>query len=166
VVSREEDAFAVMRRLTTDNHEERRQQLRLARRALRLARSLLRSEVLTRLDDLDEHGRRYVLTVDLPADFALNQPLAHFALAALEVPDPESLTSPLDVVSVVEAVLEAPRQVLMAQQHAARGEAVAEMKADGLDYEDRMRLLDEVTWPQPLVDLLEPLFETYRQTHP
>ena len=56
--------------------------MRLARRALRLARSLRRSGVLTRLDEPDEHGRRYVLTVDLPADFALNQPLAHFALAA------------------------------------------------------------------------------------
>ena len=100
VVAREEDAFPVMRRLLTDNHEEPRQQLRLARRALRLARSLLRSGMLTRLDELDEFGRRYVLTVDLPVDFALNQPLAHFALAALDVLDPEARDYTLDVVSV------------------------------------------------------------------
>ena len=90
VVAREEDAFPVMRRLLSDNHEDPRSQLRLARRALRLARSLVRSGMLTRLDELDEYGRRYVLTVDLPADFALNQPLAHFALAALDVLDPEA----------------------------------------------------------------------------
>ena len=66
VLAREEDAFAVLRRLLTDNHEDRRQQLRLSRRALRLARSLLRSGTLTRLDEPDEFGRRYVLTVDLP----------------------------------------------------------------------------------------------------
>ena len=166
VVSREEDAFAVMRRLLTDNHEERRQQLRLARRGLRLARSLLRTGILTRLDELDELGRRYVLTVDLPVDFALNQPLAHFALAAFDVLDPEALTYGLDVVSIVESVLEAPRQILMAQQHAARGEAVGEMKADGLEYDERMALLDQITWPQPLRELLEALYETYRQTHP
>ena len=166
VVSREEDAFAVLRRLLTDNHEERRQQLRLARRAVRLARSLVRSGVLTRLDQPDEHGRRYVLTVDLPADFALNQPLAHFALEALDVLDPEAPTYTLDILSVVEAVLEPPRQVLLAQQHAARGEAVAEMKADGLEYDERMRLLDEITWPQPLAELLEATYELYRGSHP
>ena len=166
VLSRPEDAFPVLRRLLTDNHEPRRQQLRLARRALRLTRSLVRSGTVTRLDELDEHGRRYVLTVDLPEDFALNQPLAHFALAAFDVLDPEAETYALDVVSVVEAVLEAPRQVLMAQQYAARGEAVAEMKADGVEYEERMALLDEVTWPQPLAELLEATYAMYRQTHP
>jgi hypothetical protein len=166
VLTRPEDAFAVLRRLLTDNHEPRRQQLRLARRALRLTRSLVRSGTVTRLDEPDEHGRRYVLTVDLPEDFALNQPLAHFALAAFDVLDPEAETYMLDVVSVVESVLEAPRQVLMAQQYAARGEAVAEMKADGVEYEERMALLDHVTWPQPLAELLEATYAMYRQTHP
>ncbi|WP_299928142.1 RNA helicase [uncultured Nocardioides sp.] len=166
VVSREEDAFAVMRRLLTDNHEERRAQLRLARRALRLSRSLVRTGIVTRLPELDDFGRRYVLSVDVPDDFALNQPLAHFALAAFDVLDPESETYGLDVISVVEAVLEAPRQILMAQQHAARGEAIGEMKADGLEYDERMALLEEITWPQPLRELLEALYETYRQTHP
>ncbi|GAB2863943.1 DEAD/DEAH box helicase [Nocardioides pacificus] len=166
VVAREEDAFPVFRRLLQDNHEERRQQLRLSRRALRLARSLVRSGVLTRLDEPDEFGRRYVLTMDLPMDFALNQPLAHFALAAMEILDPESETYTLDIVSVVESVLEAPRQILMAQQHAARGEAVAEMKADGLEYDERMALLDKITWPQPLAELLGAAYELYRQGHP
>ena len=166
VLAREEDAFPILRRLLMDNHESRRNQLRLARRALRLMRSLVRSGVVTRLDQPDEHGRRYVLTVDLPDDFALNQPLAHFALAALDVLDVEAPTYPLDVVSVIESVLEAPRQVLMAQQFAARGEAVERMKADGIEYDERMRLLEDVTWPQPLAELLEPTYAIYRQTHP
>ena len=165
VASREDDAFPVMRRLLTDNHEDPKQQRRLARRALRLARSLVRSGTLTRLDEPDEHGRRYVMTVDLPPDFALNQPLAHFALEALDVLDPETPTYSLDVISVVESVLEGPRQILFAQQHAARGEALAELKADGVEYDERMAILDEITWRQPLLDLLEPLFETYRATH-
>jgi hypothetical protein len=155
-----------MRRLMTDNHEDRRGRLRLSRRALRLSRSLLVSGVLTRLAEPDEFGRRYALTVDLPEDFALNQPLAHFALTVLDTLDPESPDFTLDIVSVVESVLEAPRQVLLAQQYAARGEAVAEMKADGIEYDERMALLDEVTWPQPLAELLEATYEIYRQSHP
>ena len=51
VLARDEDAFPVLRGLLTDNHEDRRSQLRLARRALRLARSLLRSGTVTRLDE-------------------------------------------------------------------------------------------------------------------
>jgi hypothetical protein len=166
VLSREEDAFPVMRRLLTENHEPRRQQLRLARRALRLTRSLLASGVVERLEEPDEHGRRYVLGVDLPEDFALNQPLAHFALEALDVLDPESPTYTLDIVSVIEAVLEAPRQVLLAQQWAARGEAINEMKADGVDYDERMALVEEITWPQPLLELLTATYELYRGAHP
>jgi superfamily II RNA helicase len=54
----------------------------------------------------------------------------------------------------------------MAQQHAARGAAVAEMKADGIEYEERMQLLDSVTWPQPLAELLGTTYEIYRQRHP
>ena len=166
VLGREEDAFPVLRRILTDNHETERDKRRLSRRALRLARSLVQSGTLTRLDEVDAFGRRYVLTVDLPEDFALNQELAHFALAALDVLDPEAEEHTLDIVSVVESVLEGPRQILFAQQYAARGEAVNEMKADGIEYEERMALLDQVTWPQPLAELLEATYELYRQSHP
>jgi len=166
VLSREEDAFPVLRRLLMDNHEERRSQLRLAKRAVRLARSLVTSEVLTRLDEVDAFGRRYVLTEALPEDFALNQPLSHFALAVLDVLDPDAETFTLDIVSVVEATLEAPRPLLMAQRHAARGEAIAALKAEGVEYDERMALVEDITWPEPLSELLEPLFETYRERHP
>jgi superfamily II RNA helicase len=166
VAAREEDAFAVMRRLVMDNHEDRRTQLRLARRGLRLARGLVRNGILTRLDEPDEFGRRYILTVELPDDFALNQPLALFAIASLDLLDPEADSYPLDIVSVIEAVLDPPRQILFAQQAEARGEAIAELKADGVEYDDRMAMLEEITWPQPLAELLVPAFEIYRETHP
>ena len=116
-------------------------------------------------------GRRYVegpfqVAMDLHEGFALNQALSAFALAALELLDPEEPGYALDVVSVIESTLEDPRPVLMAQQFEARGEAVAAMKADGLEYEERMEALDDVTWPRPLADLLEQALRTYRQTHP
>ncbi|WP_134768776.1 DEAD/DEAH box helicase [Nocardioides sp. 1609] len=166
VLSRDEDAVAVLRRLLTDNHEPRRSQLKLVRRALRLGRSLVHSGTVVRLDRPDDLGRRYVLADDVPDDFALNQPLSHFALAALDVLDPESDDYTADVVSVIEATLEAPRQILFAQQHAARGEAIMEMKADGLEYEERMTLLEQVTWPQPLAEVLGATYEMYRERHP
>ena len=49
--------------------------------------------------------------------------------------DPESPTFALDVVSVIESVLEDPRPLLFAQEKAARAEAVAAMKAQGMEYD-------------------------------
>jgi hypothetical protein len=131
-----------------------------------LARELLTSGVMERLPEPQDSGRRYALTIDLQRDFALNQPLAPFALAVVDTLDPESETYARDLVSVIEAILEDPRQVLWAQEHKARGEAVAAMKLDGIEYEERMERLEEVSWPKPLADLLEVTLAAYRQTHP
>lgn len=166
VVDRPGDPFAAMRRLLTDNHEPRKRQLRHIREAVGIARSLLQAGVVERLDKPEADGRRYRLTVDLPDDFALNQPLSTFALAAVDVLDPQAETYALDVVSVIEATLEDPRQILAAQLNKARGEAVAQMKADGIEYDERIELLDEVTYPKPLQELLEHTYEVYRQTNP
>ncbi len=166
VVDRPGDPFAAMRRLLTDNHEPRKRQLRLVREAVGIARSLLQAGVLERLDEPEPDGRRYRLTVDLPPNFALYQPLSTFALAAIDLLDPASQTYALDVVSVIEATLEDPRQILAAQLKKARGEAIAAMKAEGIEYEERMELLDEVSYPKPLEELREHAFEVYLQSNP
>jgi superfamily II RNA helicase len=166
VISRPGDAFAAMRHLLTDNHEDPAAQRKHIHRAIAIYRALLAGGVVERLDEPDAAGRRVRLTVDLQFDFALNQPLSPFALAAIELLDTAAPTYPLDALSVIEATLDDPRQVLSAQQFKARGEAVAQMKADGIEYEARMELLNEVTHPKPLAELLNAAYEMYRQGHP
>ena len=166
VVAREGDPFAAMVRLLRGNHEDERQQRRLSRRAIALYRELLAAGVVRRLDEPMADGRQVELTADLHESFALNQPLSPFALAVFDLLDPESPDYALDVISVVEAILEDPFPVLRAQQFKARGEAVAAMKAEGIEYEERMELLEEVTWPKPLEELLTAAFETYRSKQP
>ena len=166
VLARQEDPFAAMRKLLRDNHEDPRRQVRHVRQAVQIYRSLLDAGVVERLESPDEFGRLVRIVEDLQLGFALNQPLSAFALGAVEALEPDSTTYPLDVLSVVEATLEDPRQVLFAQQFQARGEAVAQMKADGIEYDERMELLDEVTWPKPLGEWLTALFEIYRRSHP
>jgi hypothetical protein len=166
VVDRPGDPFTAMRRLLTENHEPRKRQLQHIREAIGIARSLLQAGVVERLAEPEADGRRYRLTVDLPLDFALNQPLSTFALAAVDVLDPASETYALDVVSVIEATLEDPRQILAAQLKKARGEAIAAMKAEGIEYDERMDLLDDVTYPKPLDELLSHAFEVYLQSNP
>ncbi|QSE88471.1 DUF3516 domain-containing protein [Rhodococcus pseudokoreensis] len=166
VIARPGNCFESMRHLLEDNHEPRPAQRKHILKALSLYRGLIDAGVVQRLDEPDADGRMARLTMELQRDFALNQPLSPFALAALELLDVESDSYALDVVSVIESTLDDPRQVLMAQQHFARGEAVSQMKADGIEYEERMELLEEVTWPKPLADLLFPAFEMYRVGHP
>jgi superfamily II RNA helicase len=162
VIGRPGDAFAAMRHLLTDNHEDGAAQRRHIRRAIAIYRALLAGGVVER-DPATGEAR---LTLDLQFDFALNQPLSPFALAAIELLDRESPSYALDVLSVIESTLDNPRQVLSAQQFKARGEAVAAMKAEGIEYEARLELLEDVTYPKPLADVLDAAYEMYRQGHP
>ncbi len=160
VAGRDPDLFGNMKKLLWDNHEPRKRQLSLARQAIRLFRALEAGGVLERV----EGGVR--LTVDLQPDFALDQPLALFALAAFELLDRDAPTYALDVLSVVEATLDDPRQVLSAQRKKARGEAIQRMKSDGIEYDERMELLEDITYPRPLEELLNAAYAIYQQTNP
>ena len=166
LIARDGDPFVAVRDIVRDNHEDARKQRKLAKEAIGLYREMLTAGVVRKLDEPQADGRQVDLVVDLQDNFALNQPLAPFALAVLDVLDPESPDYAVDVVSVIESILDDPRPILMQQQFKARGEAVAEMKADGIEYDQRMEMLEEVTWPKPLAELLDATFETYRQGQP
>ena len=166
LLQRDEETSLAVVRLVDSTHPDPRTRRALLRRAVALGRSLLRAEVVTRLPAPTPGGRRYQLAVDLQRDFALNQPLSAFALSVIETLDESAQDYALDVLSVIEATLEDPRVVLLAQQFRARGQAVAEMKADGWDYEERQEAVEEITWPQPLAELLEQAHIEYSVAHP
>jgi len=166
VVNQPADPVHTMRALMEDNHEDERGRRRLSEQAQALGDELVGAGVLVWLASPDADGRTLQLALELQADFALNQPLASFALAAFALLEPESDTYTLDVLSVVEAILDDPFPVLMAQAHKARGEAVAEMKAEGIEYDERMELLEEVSYPKPLGEPLLDALRVFRETHP
>jgi hypothetical protein len=154
------DPFRDVRDLIFDNHEPLPRQRELARRALGIYRTLKVAGVVEVVEG------RPRLMVDLPPHFALNQPLSPFALAAFELLEPGSPSYALDMISVIESTLDDPRAILSQQQFRARGEAVAAMKAEGIEYDERMELLEHVTWPKPLEELLEQAFETFAASQP
>ncbi|MBK5222517.1 MAG: DUF3516 domain-containing protein [Acidimicrobiia bacterium] len=166
VLDRPGDGCAAMRSLLVDNHEPRPAQRRHIRRAISLYRSLVRSEVVERLDEPDDQGRLVRVTVDLQANFALNQPLSPFVLAAIGFLDEEADTYALDVLSLVESVLENPSVVLNAQLHKLRGETVERLKREGMEYDQRMEELDKLEHPKPLRDFTYELFNAYSAQHP
>jgi superfamily II RNA helicase len=159
-------AFRVVRELVTDNHEPPARRAALARRAIALYRTLRTAGVVEQHGGGFDGTARIRLTLELQPDFALNQPLSPFALAALELLDTDDPHYPLDALSVIESTLDDPRPILSQQQFRARGEAVAAMKAEGIEYEQRMDLLEEITWPRPLHELLEQAYETFASSQP
>lgn len=162
---REGEALETMRTLIFDSHEPRDKQFAHARTALQIFRTLRQGDVVV-IEETPDGQRLLRLTVDLQPGFALNQPLSPFALAAIELFDPEDPTYALDVISVIEATLEDPRQILREQEHRARGEAIQEMKADGIEYDERMELLEAITYPKPLEELLGEAFDAYTSEVP
>ncbi|MCQ4609055.1 DUF3516 domain-containing protein [Corynebacterium sp. CCUG 61414] len=165
VIARPGDGYGHMKHLIRSNHDTRAKQNRDILTAVDLFRGLIQADIVERTPDSPAY-RPYTLTRELDRDFALNQPLSPFALAFLTVLDPESSTYSLDVISAFEAILDDPRQVLQAQQSAARGEEIAALKAEGVDYTERMALIEDVTYPQPLAEELEDAFETYCSSNP
>lgn len=166
VLARHGNGYEHMKHLLRTNHDTRSKQNQDILTAIELFRGLLNSGVVQKsTKGLDIYGRPYHLVRELPRDFALNQPLGPFALAALTLLDPESETYTLDVISVFEAILDDPRQVLVAQQKQRRGEEIAALKADGVDYTERMAIVEDITWPKPLEELLEQAYDTFAETN-
>lgn len=165
VIGRGGDVFGNVRSLVFDNHESRPRRYALARRAIAIFRTLVTAGIVV----ADADGIR--LTVDLQPNFALNQPLSPFALAAIGLLSPDDAETgtghyALDVVSVIEATLDDPRAILNQQEFLARGEAVGAMKRDGIEYDERMALLEDITYPKPLAELLAQAFEVFASSQP
>ncbi|RMH73546.1 MAG: DUF3516 domain-containing protein [Actinomyces sp.] len=166
VLDRPGDGCAAMKRLLVDNHERRPDQRRHIRRAVAVFRSLVEAGIVERLDEPDELGRPVRVGLDLQDDFRLNQPLALFVVEALDALDPAAPDHHLQVLSLVESVLDDPMPVLEAQRDRARDALIQRLKAEGVEYEERMAELAEVTWPRPEAEFIEPAFAVFARHHP
>jgi len=154
-----EHALALIEACHDDDARKRRHR----RDAAALFRSLRASEIV-RL----ERGRPARLAIDgeLQRDFSLHHSLSLFAVEAIAALDPASESYALDVLSVVEAILEDPRAILYQQEKRAKDELVARLKAEGVDYEERMAKLEQVSWPKPNAEFLRAAFEHFALHHP
>jgi hypothetical protein len=155
--------FASLRDLIARCHEDDGAKARLVKHAALLVRSLYRAGIIGLAG---ERPVRVAVAKDLQWDFSLHQALSLFALSVLEELDPASPTYAVDVVSVVESILEDPDVILRRQVDRAKGKLIAELKAEGVPYEERMERLTEVTHPKPLADFLYGAFNEFRRAHP
>jgi superfamily II RNA helicase len=112
------------------------------------------------------HGHRVIVAEDLQRHFSMLQTLALYLVEALELLDQQDPAYALHVISLAEAILEHPKVILMRQESKLRGDKVAELKAEGLEYEARMEELEKVSYPKPDADFIYDTFNAFAAKHP
>jgi len=158
--------FASLRDLIDACHDEEGGKRRHLEKAAVLVRSLGRAGILEMRKDTTTDYRWVVVAEDLQFDFSLYHALSLFLVEMVGELEPDSETYVGDLLTLVESVLEDPFVILRAQASREKGRLVAELKADGVPYDERMEKLEEVTHPRPLADWLAGHFDRFARMHP
>jgi superfamily II RNA helicase len=165
VLSRETDGCRAMQRLIRESHEPERAKPGHFRRSWQLFRALV-DRGIVEIVPRSEAGSRLRVNVELQDDFSMDQALSLYLLEAIPLLDPESETHALDVLTLVESILENPELILRRQLDKLKDRRVAEMKAEGLDYDQRMEELEKLEHPKPLRDFVYATFNAFADRHP
>ena len=165
VLSRPRDGCRAMQALIHDCHEPERARPGHFRRGWQLFRALVGRGIVEIVPRSPE-GSRVRVNVDLQEDFSMNQALSLYLLETIPLLDPESETHDLDLLTLVESILENPDLILRRQLDALKGRAVADMKAEGLDYDQRMEKLEALEYPKPLREFVYDTFNAFADRHP
>ncbi len=160
VLSRtEEDGCAEMKRLISVCHETPESKRKLEKRAWEMFRGLVEGNVLTIIPTAERSGPAKVrLNGELQEDFSMNHALGLYLLDAIEHLDSAAVEYPLNVLSLIEAIVEDPQIILRKQTEKAKTELVQQLKEDGVGYDERMEALEEVEHPKPGAEFI---YDTY-----
>ena len=165
VLSRRGDGCRAMQALVHDSHETDHAKRAHFRRAWQLFRSLVNRGIVEIVPRTPE-GSRVRVNVSLQDDFSMNQALSLYLLETVPLLDPESPTHALDVLTLAESIVEDPELILRRQLDKLKGQKVAEMKAEGKDYDERMAELEKLEYPKPMRDFVYGSFNQFADRHP
>jgi len=166
VLSRPGDGCAVLRKLIRDCHETDASKRALRRRAWQLFRSLLDRGIIEWVKAEENQGAHVRVNMDLQEDFSLNQILALYMIDTLPALDKESPTYVLDLITLAESILEDPTHVLRKQLDKVKDRKIAEWKAEGMEYDQRMEELEKLEHPKPNREFIYETFNQFAKTHP
>lgn len=164
VLGRPEGGCRAMKRLIRDSLEPPAKQRQHKRRALELLRSLWQAGIVEFRSAAEGGGVR--LHAELQDNFSLLQSLGLFVVDAIERLDKESPSYALDVLSLVESVIDDPEVILRAQVDKLKTEKLAELKAAGVEYDERMAELEKIEHPKPNLEFLTSSFAAFAADHP
>jgi len=172
VLSRQDDGCRAMQRLIRDCHDSAVEKATHRKRAWQLFRSLVDRRIIeivrpdSALPVPRSPFRKLRVNVELQDDFSMDQTLSLYLIETLPQLDPESTAYPLDLLTLVESILENPDRILRRQLDKVKAEAVAAMKAEGMDYDQRMEELERLEYPKPNREFIYATFNAFADKHP
>jgi len=165
VLSRRGDGCRAMQRLIRDSHEPEAAKKAHRARAWQLFRALVNRRVIEFIPRTDD-GATLQVNVELQDDFSMDQALSLYLIETIPLLDADSPEYALDLVTLVEAILEDPDIILRKQLDRIKDRAVAQMKADGVEYDQRMEELEKLEYPKPLREFVYTTFNAFADKHP
>jgi hypothetical protein len=168
VLSRPGDGCGALRDLIRRSHEPAEAKKKHAARAFALFRSLVERQIIDiRPPPERRPGESKVrVNVALQDDFSLNQSLSLFLLDAIAKLDPYAEDYAFDVLTLVESILESPDLILRKQLDRVKTEKLRELKAAGVEYDERMEELEKLEYPKPRRDFIYETFNEFAARHP
>ena len=166
ILSRETDGCKAMRNLIKDCHESAASKKLLQHRSFQLFRSLVEKKIVEFVKPVAEGYSHLRVNLDLQDDFAMNQPLSLYLVDTLPKLDRESPEYALDVITLCESIVENPDAILRIQQNKARNARLDELKAQGMEFNQRMEEIEKVEYPKPLRDFIYDTYNAFAEVHP
>lgn len=166
ILSRETDGCRAMRNLIKDCHESAANKKKLNHRAFQLFRSLVEKKIVEFVPAVAPGYSHLRVNMDLQDDFAMNQPLSLYLLDTLPKLDKDSPEYALDVITLCESIVENPETILRIQLSKARDARMNELKAQGIEYNQRLEELEKVEYPKPLRDFIYDTYNAFAEVHP
>ena len=166
ILSRETDGCKAMRTLIKDCHESAASKKQLQHRSFQLFRSLVEKNIVEFVKPVAEGYSHLRVNMDLQDDFAMNQPLSLYLVDTLPKLDAESPEYALDVITLCESIVENPEAILRIQQNKARTARLDELKAQGMEYNQRMEEIEKVEYPKPLREFIYSTYNEFAEQHP
>lgn len=147
------------------SHESERNKSKARKRTAQLFKSLLDAQIFSIVKNI-RTGSRIVVNENLQKDFSLHHTLSLYLIEALSVLDKVDPDYAVDVLSLVEAIEENPNAILNKQLEKKKDQAMAEMKADGLEYDARIEALEKIEYDKPLKEFIYETFNEFQRKHP
>ncbi len=165
VLSRSGDGCRDMRTLISDCHNTEASKKSLRKKAFQLFRALVERNIIA-IDPELGATQKLGVNVELQEDFSLNQTLSLYCIDALGMLNTEEDAYPLKLLSLVESILENPDVILRRQLDVLKSEKMAEMKASGIEYDERIEKLDAMEYPKPESEFIYETFNAFARQHP
>jgi superfamily II RNA helicase len=153
------DPCRSVRKLIQDSHDSNKQKKTHKKRAFQLFRSLVERNIIQLIPRLQ-------VNIELQTDFSLNQTLALYLIDTVKLLDVEHPEYALDLLTLVESILENPMTILHAQLSRCKTERMNELKAQGMEYDERIAELEKVEYPKPNREFIYTTFNEFSAKHP